>query len=284
MLRDKYFEKDKALRRIERRLDELQPYKYAPRSRWYNMYHQGGASKYMLWLPLEKPIFAGWDVSAGLTADALRRRDAMDLLAIIGVLGIDKPGFIREVKYIKLTRQVDYKWSMTETLWCNRWNQYAQLPYWLKHLFNRQITEAQYNKLGYLQKYFDVYTRQQSWGGELKEIYLNGRFPTYTLVLKAKKSYNTYIGHLYGDEIGEYEKLHEKLWNEHYWTKSHNSKRWRKFDHKRNRRASKMYAKALSNCGYDIFDHFYLKEYGTTIEDYELECKNKFKVYHHKKN
>ena len=80
MKRDKYFEAEKRWLALDRRLDELQPYTnrwrgYRSNTRWDD--------RYVLWEPLEKPVFAGWDVSVTLSESGLRRRDAVQLLSIL---------------------------------------------------------------------------------------------------------------------------------------------------------------------------------------------------------
>lgn len=93
---------------------------------------------------------------------------------------------------------------------------YYHYGYDTKRFYNNRITPQQWNSIGHLQKYFTkgISPGRAPWDPDKTEYYLDWQFPYYELEFKAKKSYNTHIGHLYGDEIGEYKKLHDWCWHE----------------------------------------------------------------------
>lgn len=151
MQRDKYFEREKEWLRVSRRVDELYPYRY-PRNqgwRWRNILYK--EESYIHWEPLEKPVFAGWEVWVTLSEERMRSRDAEDLLKVIDVLGLSKPQFWRHQPDIRILRVNRYKYvRCIEPL-------QKRNGYWVTSPFaTKSISEAQYNSLGHLQKYFSV--------------------------------------------------------------------------------------------------------------------------------
>ncbi len=150
-----------------------------------------------------------------LSEAGMRRRDAPKLLAVLQALGVDKPVFVRESRYIRIVRIANHNYKRVEMAWTTRNGGYYWYP--LRPLFNHTITEREYTALvGDLKPYFSKHVERNRWGGTDKvEYHLDSyKFPMYELTIKTKKSYNTFIGHLYGDEIGEYKKLHDWLWHE----------------------------------------------------------------------
>ncbi len=208
---DKYTERKKKWLAADKRTDELQPYTsrwrgYRSNVRWDD--------QYILWEPLEKPIFAGWDMWVALGEPGLRRRDAKRMLQVLSYLGVDKPSFIREVKYLKLARKAGYKYPAVQIAWTPPRGS-GVVYYGLERLFNRKITEKVYMSMpSDIKPYFERSARYNKWtGNDDVEYYLGWRFPTYELVIKTRKAYNTHIGHLYGDQIGEYTKLYQWCWH-----------------------------------------------------------------------
>lgn len=167
-----------------------------------------------MWEPLEKPVFAGWDMWVTLSESGRRRRDAEKLLQVLSYLGASKPTFTREVRYIRLARKVAYRYAEVESAWAPSGGpQYIYYP--LKGLFNRTLTREVYTSMpDDLKPYFNRSTKHHWNGSEYYEYHLDWKFPVYELILRCKKSYNNFIGHLYGDEIGEYNRLNRWLWHE----------------------------------------------------------------------
>lgn len=227
MLRNKHFYKEKEWRQLDRRMDELYNYKYA--SRWGRIWHRHGVGnnpdQYMLWVPLEKPVFAGWEVWVTLGEAGLRRRDAPKILDVLKVLrvGEDNAHHISNSRSIRIIRDGKHSYVRIEGSWRSRYNKRKWGYAWgLEQLFNKKITAHQYANLkDDLKPYFspnwydwDTWYKHVKKSDKPVSYTLNEAFPKYELIIKVKKSYNTYIGHLYGDEIGEYEKLHRYLWSE----------------------------------------------------------------------
>ena len=217
MQRNKYYEREKEWLAVQRRADELQPYKdgghWSRRRRHGWMLEPG--TEYILWEPLEKPVFAGWDMWVTLGEPGLRRRDAARMLDVLRYLGADKPAFIREVKYLRLARRAGYRYPAVEIAWTPPGGK-PYIYYPLGHLFNRKVDEKTYMSMPVdIKCYFERSARYNRWSGKDDiEYHLGWRFPTYELVVKTRKAYNTHIGHLYGDQIGEYEKLNAWLYHE----------------------------------------------------------------------
>lgn len=273
MQRDKYFEAEKKWLRVEKECDELAPYA----RRYYSKYKSGEVlEKHILWEPLEKPVFAGWEVSVGLCESGARRRDAADIIAVLDALGATKPLFWRKSRYLSILRRHKYVYKSIDREFLGKWyNQYHITG----QLFNRKLDEKHYNGLNaHLKSYFDYYIEPATkWRPEYKVYYLDSKFPTYELVLKVKKSYNTYIGHLYGDKIGEYEKLHRWLYS-HEQMKVYSNVYGATGDYRQCfnttiKRSWSNACKALVLCynnGYEDWD------------DAELEIYRKFGTYNHK--
>lgn len=151
-----------------------------------------------------------------LTEAGMRRRDAPKLLAVLQALGVDQPRFVRESRYIRIVRHAQHDYKRVEMAWTTKRGGYYWYP--LQPLFNRTITERDYKALpGDIKPYFNRYVERSRWGGaETVEYHLDwhNQFPSYELTIKTQKTYNTFIGHLYGDQIGEYKKLHDWCWHE----------------------------------------------------------------------
>lgn len=190
MLRNKYYQREKHWLAVERRLDELDP-------------------RAMIWVPLEKPVFAGWDIHVTLSESGKRRKDAQKLIDVLNVLGVgpEKPRFIRQMRYIRIIRRFQHKYNQIETQWTD------VLWHPLKSLFNRQISKQEYHNLkDDLKPYFRS-ARTRLWNEEVTHYYLEN-FPVYELQIKAVKAYNAFIGHLQGHIVSEYNVLRRWLWHE----------------------------------------------------------------------
>jgi hypothetical protein len=167
----------------------------------------------MYWEALEKPVFAGWDVHVTLSPSGMRRRDAGELLGVLDILQASRPVFWRNARYVRAVRRGKYLYKDVEReFYANKWGLYHSSG----RLFSRSIDERTYDGLsGTYKKYFEKQRVSGNfWRPDYWEYHLKWEFPTYELIVKVQKSYNTFIGHLYGDEIGEYNKLHQWLWHE----------------------------------------------------------------------
>lgn len=206
MLRNKYFEREKEWLKVSKKVDELQPYTHIP---WRMRNGFEVKSDYIIWEALEKPVFAGWEVWVTLSESRMRSKDAEDLLKVIDIIGLSKPQFWRHQLDIKTIRRYNHRYIQCINALYKRHHYPISQPFSI-----HSITESQYKSLGHLQKYFDRYDYPgDNWKPAYKEYRLNWSFPRYELIFKIKKSYNTYIAHLYGDKIGEYEKLHRWLYH-----------------------------------------------------------------------
>lgn len=134
---DPHVLKEKKWLAVQRRCDELLPY-----ARRY-IFNSDTLNQHILWEPLEKPVFAGWDISVGLSDERMRFIDAPDILAILDILGISKPCFYKEKWYIQDLRKNNYDYirvSRRKYHWSS-WGGKAE------KIFNRTISEKQFNSL-----------------------------------------------------------------------------------------------------------------------------------------
>lgn len=208
---DKHTQKEKKWLAVKQRVDELTP--YTQYYRGYRNKTRYADNQFILWLPLEKPVFAGWETWVTLSASARNRRDAPRLLAAIHAIGIDKPLFFKQVRSIRLLRDANYKYEQVKSTWPR-----APHTTWVHHsfepLFRNRITEKVYNGLAPdIKPYFEPRITPNEQTKKETSYYILAWFPSHELVFKVKKSYNTFVGHLYGDEIGEYTKLRRWLWH-----------------------------------------------------------------------
>jgi len=149
--------KEKANRRLQQKRDEL--------------WQQSCKAEY---IPLEKPIFAGWDITMEVTSG---RRDAEELEAIAKIMEWSKDFYVKDVKRIKSIRRYGRTYESYIKL---RGEYYGYYNF---------IREDVYSKLPYkLLKYFNTSSHDR-WG---KVYTLNWNFPFYALSLKIKKSYYYY--------------------------------------------------------------------------------------------
>lgn len=171
----------------------------------------GNSSDYILWEPLEKPQFAGWELHIRLSEEGNKRPDAFALHTVLACLGAHEPRFTKKVKHIKLIRSASHNYRRAEVAWFRTQGHYAvDLPW---HLNNR-ITTAEYNRLGpQTQKYFYKDVKLIYGIEDITYVLDRWKFPIHELVIKVKKSYDNFIGHLYGDQIGEFDRLYDWLYS-----------------------------------------------------------------------
>lgn len=230
---DKFTEAKKQYLAAQSRLDELEPYKY--RGGHYRFGSLAQRSKHILWVPLDKPQFIGWNIWVALSESGLRRRDAVKLLTVLNLLKVGKenPNFIRDSAIVRVIRTSDHKYITIQRKWRYRKNSHTSYTHTVDVLFNRTISDSVYDRLSDdLKGYFSKTRIKDYWGNrEQYEYTLDWNFPTYELEVKVEKAYNRFIGHLYGDQIGEYDKLSRWLWHEAQapirTSLGHDSGRWR---------------------------------------------------------
>lgn len=153
--------KEKANRRLQELRDEL----------W-------SKSEEKEYIPLEKPIFAGWDVSISVEGF---RRDRHEIEAVIKAVGWAFPFFIRNISNIRELRKDNYSFY---TFLKIRKSYYG---------YNSTINLDTYQKLPEsIKKYFHK-TYITNLRSILVERYeLNWNFPFYALKVNVKKSYYKY--------------------------------------------------------------------------------------------
>ena len=153
--------KEKSNRRLQELRDNL---RYESRQKEY--------------IPLEKPIFAGWDMS--VVVDGFRK-DRQDLEAVIAAIGWSSCIFIRNVSHIRSLRRSNHSFFEYLTIRSAHYNG-----------GNSRISANIYERLSEeAKKYFGrVYS---NYSGIIIESYeLKWNFPFYTLKVILKKSYYKY--------------------------------------------------------------------------------------------
>lgn len=182
--------KEKANRRLQELRDEL---RVQSRKREY--------------IPLEKPIFAGWDIVISVEGF---RRDRPELEAAIAAIGWSSAFFVRNVAHVKDLRKNNHSF-------------YTYLK--IRNSFygyNSSINLATYNKLpDNTKKYFN-YRLSEFLGLKRERYELAWNFPFYALKVSVKKSYYHYK--IVYDTVAESE--HKKL-NDRLYEVDH--KTWRSY-------------------------------------------------------
>lgn len=177
--------KEKQIRRLQEKRDELRI-----------------QSRTIEYIPLEKPVFAGWDVSIGLTESGLHRQDALEIQRILNVLNVDKGIFSRNVKFIKSIRNSGHTiQGLRVTL-----GTYGHYPHY--GLASNHISFHIFHNLPEdLKRYFskDKYYKYSLYGREYYA--LNYSFPWYACKVLINKSYYNYRGIPNSEAEREYDKL-----------------------------------------------------------------------------
>lgn len=153
--------KEKANRRLQELRDDLR-----------------NKSRQKEYIPLENPIFAGWDVS--IVIDGFRK-DRQDLEAVVKAIGWSSALFIRNVSHIRSLRRNNH--SFFEYLSIRASHYYGS---------NSRISVKTYERLSEeAKKYFGrIYS---NYSGIVIESYeLKWNFPFYALKVILKKSYYKY--------------------------------------------------------------------------------------------
>lgn len=161
--------KEKSNRRLQAKRDDL--------------YKQSCVAEY---IPLEKPVFAGWDLSIGLTESGSRRRDSEEIQRILNILNLSREMFTRSEKYVRHIRNNNHSIESIR-------NYYQHRGYYIDHFSNRHITYHEYNNLPIdLKKYFfaDRYYKYSFHGQTYYAV--NQSFPWYECKVVITKSYHSF--------------------------------------------------------------------------------------------
>lgn len=213
--------------------------------------------------PLEKPIHHGYDAYWVLRDDVARREDADKFQYILDTFGT--------------------------TVWCKRkdfkvWNYQFKRLHDLNPSF-REIDQKRYDNLSqWAQKFFYSYEKQSNWGGATRTVYAVN-IPSYFLVRKVVKSYNTHYKVL--DEVLKQEEaeidaqLDTTFYDEKgkYYNRHSAGKKWRKIFNRADRAHNKVALRknmgtvfALSD---DISDDWGSWLYHWCDDFYEFKYKHK---------
>ena len=164
--------KEKANRRLQEKRDDL-----------------GQQSHEVEYIPLEKPIFAGWDIRIGLTESGMRRKDFLEVQKILNILNLSRDMFTREIKFIKHIRNNNHSIDSIKSFYQHR-------GYNIDHFSNRHLTYHEFHNLPEdLKKWFyeDRYYKYSSWWSNGKSYYgVTSGFPWYECRISITKSFYNY--------------------------------------------------------------------------------------------
>ena len=163
--------KEKANRRLQEKRDEL--------------WQQSCEVEYA---PLEKPVFAGWDINIKLTESGMRRKDSQEVQQILNILNLSRGVFTREIKYVIHIRNNNYSLESRKTY-------YKHTLYSLDFSSDRHISWREYNRLpDDLKRWFyeDRYHKYSTWARNKNYYGLVSIFPWYECRLVITKSYYHY--------------------------------------------------------------------------------------------
>ncbi len=183
--------KEKANRRLQEKRDDLRK-----------------QSREVEYVPLEKPIFAGWDLSIGLTESGMRRKDSQEIQEVINILNESRQIFTRDIKYIRHIRNNDHSLDSIKSYYQNR-------GYFIDYFSNRHITWREYHNLPqHLKEWFyeDRYYKYSSW---MHRNYYYGtvsNFPWYEVRVVITRSYYHYKKVYNTVAQSEYDKLDGDLY------------------------------------------------------------------------
>ena len=196
--RDKYFEKNKELISYKKELEK------------YNGYRD---KVFYEVVPLEKPIFAGWDVRVILNELGERSYIKEDLEAIIKYLKIDQPRFTKNLLFIKDIRKDKNNLSV---LYKSKHNH----NYHIDILNNRHISKKTFHNLPERIKNYFYVDRFYKYSSIEKPYYtIDFNDIKKYLSLKVSKSYYNCQKVPKSDLISDYTKLRNKIERNNLWDK-----------------------------------------------------------------
>lgn len=206
--RNGVWHKEKSNRRLQQKRDELRQ-----------------QSHEITYEPLEKPIFAGWDIKIGLTESGTRRRDSQEVQKVLNILNLSREMFTREIKFIKHIRNNNHSIDSIKSFYQHR-------GYYVDHFSNRHITYNEYHNLPeHLKRWFyedRCYKYSNWWRNDGKSYYgVTSSFPWYecrVIVTKSfynyKKVYNTVAQSEYAKLDGDLYVIDRKMWGRDKWRDS----------------------------------------------------------------
>ncbi len=243
MRRNKYDDREKLIRELERIRDEnwdVGSLRYHRKS--------GSAPREQPYILLEKPQFAGWDLTLVLSNSCLRRRDAPKLNAILSLLEASKPVFTKQEKLIRHIRLHNHDWNTLRSLPVKgeKYSVWDSTSYYSRytHRYNYiwdYIPSKVYNNLS--EEYKAFFSKDPVKDNQKLYHQLTYRFPTYEIRVKVTKSYwnKTYLP--FSEEDSIYKKVSDKLdhsfhhrWGndsyeswDHYYERRRKRRKWNMF-------------------------------------------------------
>lgn len=164
------------------------------------------------YIPLEKPIWSGWDISIGLSHEAKFRKDADDLQKIADVLG-NRSVFTKNVKLVRFIRRNGFTLDSYRHFYKEYWFSYYDLG-------NRHIKFHEYNNLPENLKHWFSPDKMYKYSTDERPYYTTRwSFPWYAFRLYISKSFNTHKVVYDTVAQSEYEKLDGDLyvWDSKTW-------------------------------------------------------------------
>lgn len=234
--------KEKANRRLQQKRDDLRK-----------------QSRKVEYIPLEKPIFAGWDLKITLTESGMRRKDSQEVQRVLNILNLSREMFTREVKFIRHIRNNNYSLDSIKSFSLYR-------GYYIDYFSNRHITYNEYYNLpDDLKKWFyeDRYYKYSSWARLGRGYYgVNNSFPWYECRISITKSFYNYKRVYDSVAQSEYHKLDGNLYviDRKTW-----GKRWRDDFKKSNKAAWKRVTKKIVQNQYNPEE--IIDKYGEIFRD-----------------
>ena len=159
------------------------------------------SSKSMDYIPLEEPIFAGWDVSISLKDEYSSRNDLEYILKVLEVIN-SSSFFTKDINLVKHVRKNNHDLKSLMSYKLN-----------YKTLSSRVINKNKYENLSEELKIFFQKAKFYKYSTELNPYYeVNDYFPWYEFKLKISKAYYYYRGIHNSAAQREYDKLSNLYW------------------------------------------------------------------------
>lgn len=202
--------KEKQVRRLQSLRDDL--------------YQKSREKEY---IPLEKPVFAGWDISIGLSHEAKFRKDSEDLQRVANIFG-DRGIFTKDVKLVRFIRTNRFTLDSYRNFY--KFRVYHDIG-------NRYIKFHEFNNLPENLKNWFVADKLYKYSTDERPYYTTRySFPWYAFRLYITKSYNTHKVVYDTVTQSEHDKLDADLW---LWDRKSWRRSWRDDFKKSNKAAYK---------------------------------------------
>jgi hypothetical protein len=138
------------------------------------------------YVELEKPQFAGWDVSLTLRSSGKHRSDSPQLQKVVDVLNSRKSFFTKDVKKIQFIRRSGFTLGSLNTY-------YSFSTFSYNGLNTKFLSSRDYHLIpDEIKKYFSISLRYKFFKEEQYKYQISDSFPWYELRLMIKKSYYAY--------------------------------------------------------------------------------------------